>query len=87
MPELKDVTGWTIGGHDLVKLLDCKCRSVFEFSEVESGMFDAQRPGEGIFFMQNAAAATSTRRAFRSTRWRAIGAWCAAPVRRCVPSR
>ncbi len=57
MPELKDVTGWTIGGLDLIKLMDGKGKSVFEFSEVESGMFEAQRPGEGIFFMQNAAAA------------------------------
>ena len=55
MPELKDVTGWTIGGLDLVKLMDGKGKSVFEFSEVENGIFEAQRPGEGIFFMQNAA--------------------------------
>jgi hypothetical protein len=57
LPELKDVTGWTIGGLDLVKLMDGKGKSVFEFSEVESGIFEAQRPGEGIFFMQSAAAA------------------------------
>jgi hypothetical protein len=57
MPELKDVTGWTIGGLDLVKLIDGKGKPVFEFSEVEDGIFEAQRPGEGIFFMQNAATA------------------------------
>jgi Protease inhibitor Inh len=55
MPELKDVIGWTIGGLDLVKLMDAKGKPLFEFSEVESGIFEAQRPGEGIFFMQNAA--------------------------------
>jgi hypothetical protein len=55
MPELKDVIGWTIGGLDLVKLIDAKGKPLFEFSEVESGIFEAQRPGEGIFFMQNAA--------------------------------
>jgi len=59
MPELKDVTGWTIGGLDLVKLMDSKGKSVFEFSEVESGIFEAQRPGEGIFFMKNTAAAAA----------------------------
>src|SRR6516164_957845 len=62
MPELKDVTGWTIGGLDLVKLMDGKGKAVLEFSEVESGIFEAQRPGEGVFFMQNAgtvAAATN----------------------------
>jgi hypothetical protein len=59
MPELKDITGWTVGGLDLVRLMDGKGRPVFEFSEVENGIFEAQRPGEGIFFMQNASAATA----------------------------
>jgi hypothetical protein len=59
MPELKDVIGWTIGGLDLVKLMDGKGKPLFEFSEVESGIFEAQRPGEGIFFMQNAATAAA----------------------------
>jgi hypothetical protein len=54
MPELKEVTGWTIGGLDLVKLMDGKGKALFEFSEVENGIFEAQRPGEGVFFMQNA---------------------------------
>src|SRR5713101_1450366 len=59
MPELKDVIGWTVGGLDLVKLMDGKGKPVFEFSEVESGIFEAQRPGEGIFFMQNATTAAA----------------------------
>jgi len=59
MPELKDVVSWTIGGLDLVRLLDGKGKPVMEFTEVESGMYEAQRPGEGIFFMQNAAVAAS----------------------------
>jgi hypothetical protein len=60
MPELKDIVGWTIGGLDLVKLMDGKGKAVFEFSEVENGIFEAQRPGEGVFFMQNAGAAAAT---------------------------
>jgi hypothetical protein len=59
MPELKDVIGWTIGGLDLVKLMDGKGKAALEFSEVESGIFEAQRPGEGIFIMQNAASAAA----------------------------
>jgi Protease inhibitor Inh len=59
MPELKDVIGWTIGGLDLVKLMDGKGKAVLEFSEVESGIFEAQRPGEGIFFLQNATSAAA----------------------------
>ena len=57
MPEVKAVVAWTIGGLDLVRLLDGKGKPVLEFTEVESGIYEAQRPGEGIFFMQNAAAA------------------------------
>jgi hypothetical protein len=59
MPEFKDIVGWTIGGLDLVKLMDGKGKALFEFSEVENGMFEAQRPGEGIFFMQNAGTTTA----------------------------
>jgi hypothetical protein len=59
MPELKDVVGWTIGGLDLVKLMDSKGKALFEFSEVENGMFEAQRPGKGVFFMQNVGATSA----------------------------
>jgi hypothetical protein len=57
MPELKEVVGWTIGG--LVKLMDGRGKALFEFFEVENGMFEAQRPGQGVFFMQNADAASA----------------------------
>ncbi len=60
MPELKDVAGWTIGGLDLVRLVDGKGKALFEFSEVENGIYEAQRPGEGIFFMQSAGTTTAT---------------------------
>jgi hypothetical protein len=56
MPEVKDVVAWTIGG--LVRLLDGKGKPVLEFTEVESGTYEAQRPG-AVFFMQSAAVAAS----------------------------
>jgi hypothetical protein len=59
MPEVKDVVAWTIGGLDLVRLLDNKGKPVMEFTEVESGTYEAQRPGTGVFFMQSAAVAAS----------------------------
>jgi len=59
MPELKDVVAWTIAGLDLVRLVDNKGKPIFDFSEVESGTYEAQRPGEGVFFMQSAAVAAS----------------------------
>ena len=57
MPELKDVVAWTIGGLDIVRLVDAKGKPVMEFTEVESGTYEAQRPGEGVFFMESAAVA------------------------------
>lgn len=59
MPELKDVVAWTIAGLDLVRLVDPKGKPVMEFGQVESGTYEAERPGEGIFFMQTAAVAAS----------------------------
>jgi hypothetical protein len=59
MPEVKDAVAWSIGGLDLVRLLDNKGKPVMEFTEVESGTYEAQRPGEGVFFMQSAAVAAS----------------------------
>jgi hypothetical protein len=59
LPELKDVAGWSIGGLDLVRLVDRKGKVILEFSEVEGGIFEAQRPGEGVFFLQNEAAAAA----------------------------
>jgi hypothetical protein len=59
MPELKDVVAWTIGGLDIVRLVDARGRPVMEFTEVESGTYEAQRPGEGVFFMESAAVAAA----------------------------
>jgi Protease inhibitor Inh len=58
LPEVKDVVAWTIGGLDLVRLIDGKGKPVMEFTEVESGTYEAQRPG-AVFFMQSAAVAAS----------------------------
>ncbi len=56
-PFLREVVGWTLLEGDFLRLLDSKGRSVLEFSEVESGVYEAPRPDEGILFIQNAAAA------------------------------
>ena len=56
-PMVKDVTGWRYNENDLLRLLDAKNKSVIEFSEVETGMFEAPTPGFGFLFLQNAAAA------------------------------
>jgi hypothetical protein len=46
MPELKDVVGWTIGGLDLVKLMDSKGKALFEFS-VNPGWVKTDMGGPG----------------------------------------
>jgi len=55
-PSLKDVSVWTMGPKDAVRLLDSKGVIVLDFNEVESGMYEAERKGEGLFFMRTQAA-------------------------------
>ena len=52
-PFVKDVVAWQLNDNDFLKLLDGQGGSVLEFSEVESGIFEAPKPGEGILFIQN----------------------------------
>jgi hypothetical protein len=56
-PFIRDVAGWTIAEGDFLRLVDASGKPVLEFSEVESGVYEAPRPGEGILFIQNAGAA------------------------------
>jgi hypothetical protein len=55
-PFIKEIAGWSIAENDFLRLLDAKGKSLLEFSEVETGMYEAPRPGEGILFIQTAAA-------------------------------
>src|SRR5262249_52212881 len=52
---LKDVVAWGLGPKDALRLLDAKNVPLFEFSEVESGMYEAERKGEGLYFMKTQA--------------------------------
>jgi hypothetical protein len=56
IPPLKNVEGWTLADQTL-KLIDARNRTVFEFTEVEVGMFEGERKGEGLYFLQTAASA------------------------------
>ena len=56
IPPLKDVEGWTLANQTL-KLVDARGRTIFEFSEVEVGMFEGERKDEGLYFLQTAASA------------------------------
>jgi hypothetical protein len=59
-PSLKDLTIWKIGPNDSVLLLDAKRAIILDFSEVESRMYEAERKGEGLFFMRTPAAIRAT---------------------------
>jgi hypothetical protein len=56
LPFMKDAVAWNIGAKDVLRLIDAKGGTLVEFSEVESGMYEGERRGEGIFFMQSVAA-------------------------------
>ena len=53
---LKQVVAWTLGPKDVLRLVDGNKTPVFEFAEVESGILEAERKGEGLYFMQTQAA-------------------------------
>jgi hypothetical protein len=55
-PPLKDVVIWIMGPNDSVRLLNSKGAVVLDFMEVESHMYEAERKGEGLFFMRTQAA-------------------------------
>ncbi len=56
IPSLKDVVAWALGPKDVLRLLNAGKVPVFEFTEVESGMYESERKGEGLYFMQTQAA-------------------------------
>ena len=55
-PFVKEIVGWSLGQNDFLRLLDAKGQSVLDFSEVESRIYEAPRPGEGILFIQASTA-------------------------------
>src|ERR1700730_4388184 len=59
LPFTKDITAWSIKGLDIVRLQEAAGAAVIDFTEVESGIFEGLRQGEGIYILQNLAAARS----------------------------
>ena len=55
-PSLKDITSWAMGPNDAVRLFDSKGAIVLDFMEVESHMYEAERRGEGLYFMRTQEA-------------------------------
>jgi Protease inhibitor Inh len=59
LPFTKGITAWSIKGLDIVRLQDGAGQPVIDFTEVESGIFEGLREGEGVYILQNLAAARS----------------------------
>src|SRR5271169_4502503 len=59
LPFAKDIAAWNVKGLDIVRLQDASGQPVIDFTEVESGIFEGVRQGEGIYILQNLAAARS----------------------------
>jgi hypothetical protein len=55
-PSLRNVVVWAMGPNDAVRLLDAKGNVILDFMEVEAHMYEAERKGEGLFFMRTQAA-------------------------------
>jgi hypothetical protein len=60
LPFTRDIAAWSIKGlGDIVRLQDATGESVIDFTEVETGIFEGLRQGEGIYILQNLVAARS----------------------------
>jgi Protease inhibitor Inh len=59
LPFTKNIAAWNIKGLDIVRLQDAAGQPVIDFTEVESGIFEGLRTGEGIYILQNLVAARS----------------------------
>lgn len=59
LPFTKEIVAWSIKGLDIVRLQDAAGQPVIDFTEVESGIFEGLRQGEGVYILQNLAAARS----------------------------
>ncbi|WP_022722823.1 AprI/Inh family metalloprotease inhibitor [Rhodopseudomonas sp. B29] len=59
LPFTKDIAAWSLKGLDIVRLQKAQGEPVIDFTEVESGIFEGRREGEGIYILQNLVAARS----------------------------
>ncbi len=71
LPFTKSIAAWSVKGLDIVRLQDAKGQPVIDVTEVESGIFEGQRPNEGVYLLQNLAAA----RALSKSTDQLIGDW------------
>jgi hypothetical protein len=61
-PFSRAALGWNIGEMDAIQLLDGKGQVVLELTEVEGGLYEGERRGEGIFFLQSVGGGAEERK-------------------------
>ena len=59
LPFAKDIAAWNVKGLDIVRLQDARGEAVIDFTEVETGIFEGLRTNEGVYILQDLAAARS----------------------------
>ncbi|HWM46111.1 MAG TPA: AprI/Inh family metalloprotease inhibitor [Xanthobacteraceae bacterium] len=59
-PPLAGVSAWTLTSDSSVRLVDAKGKVIYDFTEVESGMYESLRPGQPLTFLQSAASVAAT---------------------------
>ncbi|HEY1153619.1 MAG TPA: AprI/Inh family metalloprotease inhibitor [Pseudolabrys sp.] len=61
-PLVKDIVGWKFAENDLLRLVDGSGKTLIEFGEVETGVFEAPTPGVGLLFLQAPGGAVTASR-------------------------
>jgi hypothetical protein len=56
-PFTKQVTAWRVGDRGAIQLIDAAAQTLLEVSDVEGGLLQGERPGEGLLFLQTLAGA------------------------------
>jgi hypothetical protein len=62
-PFTREIAAWTIGSREAIQLLDKAGKPVLELTEVEGGLYEGERPGEGLVFLQSLAGGSTERTA------------------------
>lgn len=71
LPFTGSIASWTVKGLDIVRFQDAKGESVLDVTEVENGILEGVRSGEGVYILQGLAAA----RALSKSTDQMIGDW------------
>jgi hypothetical protein len=56
LPFTREAQAWTIV-NDMVRIMDARGRIILQFTEVEGGLYEGERPAEGLYFLQSLDAA------------------------------